>query len=79
MFKPQESPMNLWRKADAEARAAERRLQRAWDDYEAGHAAVIPVDILKRVTVLRAEANERLTEAVAALNPPDRPSGPTGE
>jgi hypothetical protein len=58
-----------WLKADAEADAAEAELTDEWKQFEAGAIATAPSkDLPKEISRLRAQADEKLTVAIALLS-----------
>jgi hypothetical protein len=59
--------LEQWKRADAEARAAESRLLAAWELYEKRLVAPPAEDLLLQVSALRARANEQLSQAFIVL------------
>ena len=57
-----------WRKADQAARAVERDLQRAWDDYASGRGAPPSRELIQEVTKLRSAAQVELSTAISVVD-----------
>lgn len=64
---PSQLALDAWKRADAEARAAESRLLAAWELYEKQLVAAPGEDLLRQVAHLRAQANEHLGQAMITL------------
>lgn len=59
--------LEAWKRADADARAAESRLLAAWELYEKHLVAAPGTDLLRQVAQLRGQANEKLSLAMITL------------
>jgi len=68
---PQQA-LDAWKNADANARAAESLLKRAWEEFEAGRITRVPETLIRSVSSLRGHANDKLTVALQALSGPSR-------
>ena len=60
--------LEMWKRADGEARSAESRLLAAWELYEKQLVGPPAEDLLRQIAVLRGQANERLTIALITLS-----------
>jgi hypothetical protein len=61
-----------WRRAEADAKAAEGRLKAAWDEYDK-HGHPPSADLVEEVHRLRSIADEKLSEAMRLTRLPDAP------
>jgi hypothetical protein len=68
MDKNADAAMVAWKVADTHARDAEAKLKQAWDEYTKVRGAPPPEDLIHEVARLRAQANDRLTGAIAAVS-----------
>jgi ferric-dicitrate binding protein FerR (iron transport regulator) len=59
--------LEAWKRADADARAAESRLLAAWELFEKRLVAVPGQDLLLQVAQMRGVANEKLSLAMITL------------
>ena len=59
--------LEAWKRADADARAAESRLLAAWELYEKRLVAAPGQDLLLQVAQTRGLANEKLSLAMITL------------
>ena len=59
--------LEAWKRADAEARAAESRLLAAWELYEKHLVSAPGEDLLRQIAQLRGQANEKLSLAMITL------------
>jgi hypothetical protein len=65
--------IEAWREADAKAKAAEAALAGVMDAAFNRRIVGVPDDLVRTASRLRADANERLKEAVAAMRPGSDP------
>lgn len=61
--------VEAWKRADAEAKAAEGRLRAAWDIYAYDRNQPPSADLMVEVSRLRGIANGKLAEAIRLTNP----------
>jgi hypothetical protein len=64
---PSQLALDAWKRADAEARAAESRLLAAWELYEKQLVVAPDEALLRQVAHLRAQANDQLAQAMITL------------
>ena len=57
-----------WKTADADARAAEEQLARAWEDYFTRRGSAPSHTLIREVSRRRAVANDRLSHAMSAIS-----------
>ncbi|MDB5875502.1 MAG: hypothetical protein JWQ07_4944 [Ramlibacter sp.] len=70
MSQSAKTAIEAWKEANDEARVAENRLARAWDEYENRRGPPVPADLMTEIAKLRARANDLLTVAMDSLKPP---------
>lgn len=61
--------VEAWKRADADAKAAEGRLKAAWDIYAHDRNQPPSADLMVEVSRLRGIANGKLAEAMRLTNP----------
>lgn len=66
--------LEIWRKAEAAARASEQRLATATRAYDGNPRAAVSPELMREVVDLRGCANERLTLALSLIRKKGAPS-----
>jgi ferric-dicitrate binding protein FerR (iron transport regulator) len=64
--------IEAWKEANDEARIAENRLSRAWDEFDLRRNQAVDPALIKEVSDLRARANALLSVALESLKPTAR-------